>query len=523
MTEPTLWNRLFDSDCAAVASYIDNLLPDAERQAFEHHLGGCADCREMVEAFSAETSATPPPDVVTQVRHSLSLPAKARVYRFPMGPALVAAAVLLVILAGLVTMAPTTQPYFHALHVETPEYEVLVDAVSHPAGGEVVLGLHRGEVDARAWIVYRDADGHPQWKRLSNETVTPQGILRTSADTFLVISSWRPSPTGPDQDILLMNLDRNGTLLWKTRIAGLGWEFPGSLCETDDGYVVTGYSRPIPRLPGSPDLVQSYTDDADWIALVVGISRSGDIAFQSGLHGITAVPSRVVSCKTDDGFAMVDTIGPHLRLTTYDPSGDPRTSLRLEADTALSITRMAQMPDGNLILVGQTQTHSWVARMTSEGEPMQGMALDHARELRIYDLAVQDNGTLLVAGNAMTGTGSSDVWVAAVASDGTSPWSRVFDSGKTDVAFGIHTTEARTVIAANSMEQRPDRSITGDAWLLEWNVLPDDAGDLLPLNVSPFQITSREIEITPTDTLFSAMSSSVILLDSDQPFPAPGE
>lgn len=156
--------------------FFDGELGPEDRAATERHLGTCADCRRELEDLArlegvlrkVPVGAAPDPDRFVQSLHARS--------RRPLGVRWAAAAALLVVSAGLVTLSLRTRPV--DVRAELERYAATPSAQIEErirSGGPSVVGeLERGLEDpdvkvqfAAAALLFKVADGPTRERILS--------------------------------------------------------------------------------------------------------------------------------------------------------------------------------------------------------------------------------------------------------------------------------------------------------------------------------------------------------------------
>lgn len=111
-----------------------------------------------------------------------------------------------------------------------------------------VVGNH-GNVDV--WLVKLDSLGNVQWKRCYGGSDLDYGtcIIQTQDEGYLIgVNSY--STNGDAQfnnkgqdDLWLIKINSNGTIIWQKNFGGSQSDFPESLIETDNGdFIIGGYS-----------------------------------------------------------------------------------------------------------------------------------------------------------------------------------------------------------------------------------------------------------------------------------------
>jgi hypothetical protein len=213
---------------------------------------------------------------------------------------------------------------------------------------------------SRAWLFKTDADGTPLWTKTYFERSHGNSVVVTS-DGGYIIAGWVFPDEGNNQsDVLIIKTDSSGDTLWTKIIGGEDYDIGLCIRETQNGYVITGQTKPA----GAP-----------YDALLIKTDLSGEVLWMKTPGGQ----------KSDCGF-----------------------SLDLTADGGFFITGTT---NGNWWI---HQGDMWLFKTDADGN----MLWERIYNIRLCDYAwsgVQTtDGGYVVSGMTSTGFGG-DLWLAKIA------------------------------------------------------------------------------------------------------------
>ncbi len=135
--------------------------------------------------------------------------------------------------------------------IQTSDGGYIILADSESSDTLDVTHTNKGRTDL--WIVKLDPNGHIEWDNLIGGSHYDVGtsIIETTDHGFLVGAHTKSSNSGDvthsiqgwKDDIWIVKLDTQGTILWNNLIGGQGFDFCSSIVQTNQGsFVITGYS-----------------------------------------------------------------------------------------------------------------------------------------------------------------------------------------------------------------------------------------------------------------------------------------
>jgi hypothetical protein len=146
-------------------------------------------------------------------------------------------------------------------------------------GGFVFTGsLSVGVSDFNIYLVKTDATGTSVWEKTlgGTEWENSHGIIVTEDNQFL-ITGYTQSEGAGRRDVLLMETDSAGTVLWQKTYGGSGNDEGGKVIRTtDQGYLIVGYTESYGA--GEEDLYVVKTDNQgnqSWYKTYGGVNDDG--------------------------------------------------------------------------------------------------------------------------------------------------------------------------------------------------------------------------------------------------------
>lgn len=252
-------------------------------------------------------------------------------------------------------------------------------------GGYISIGgtdSNNGDVSGNhgmndVWVVKTDSVGNTQWQRCYGGSGYEGygSIERTMDDRYIFLASSNSTDgdvTGNhgSNDLWLVKVDPEGTILWQRSLGGSGQEYPGRIAATTDGgFIISGSS---PSSDG--DLSANHGEGDAWI---VKVDSTGAIEWQRSYGGEAA-------------------------------------------DYANGIV---QLPDGGYLFTGSTMSEGgdglgnhglsdfWVMRLNATGDPLWHRCMGGSDRDGGYALQVLPNGHIMLAGYAQSGDGDVENFI----------------------------------------------------------------------------------------------------------------
>jgi len=114
--------------------------------------------------------------------------------------------------------------------------------------GYLVLGRYAKPSASHSdiWLLMLDYEGDIQWQKTYGGPNHDYGVIIQSInDKSYLLSGFSSNGKG-DSDIWLINIDKNGNVLWDKTYGGEGYDYINSIAQTSDkGYIIAGSTETI--------------------------------------------------------------------------------------------------------------------------------------------------------------------------------------------------------------------------------------------------------------------------------------
>jgi len=175
-----------------------------------------------------------------------------------------------------------------------------------PDNGYIVAGSYNSEFcypeyevnelyepgDSQAWLVKTDSNGEIQWTRTYLERSYGTCVRNTSDGGYIITGYIFPDESDNLSDVLLIKTDASGDTLWTRIFGGENSDIGLSVCETEDGYTISGQTKPV----GSP-----------YDALLIKTDLSGNVIWMNTYGGYMNDSGFSVAPTSDGGYFVTGT------------------------------------------------------------------------------------------------------------------------------------------------------------------------------------------------------------------------
>ncbi len=335
-------------------------------------------------------------------------------------------------------------------------------------GGAVMVGSTQsdGHGNWDLWVVRATAGGAVAWAATFGDTGQEEGrgvALAPGGGYAAVGTTWSLGPNTPNA--YLVRLDDTGTELWHQVYDGGSSDEGRAVAATPSGGFVVAGSQYV----GSPQW--------DWDARIFSVDSAGNLLWDwhskrdggdDHFFGVIVAANGDIVAAGDAVHAAGSRNGYVVR---FDPAGNALWERLPGGAYTDSLRDVVELPDTSLVAAGYTNSSGsgnydgWLVRFDAQGNERWQHTYGGSGDDRFFGLAVRDRGDLLAGGPSYTGSaGSADVWLAAVALDGTLEWEARRGTTAYDEAAGVDSGAGGVLYAAG---QRSDAGTGGkNAWLL---------------------------------------------------------
>ncbi len=351
-------------------------------------------------------------------------------------------------------------------------------------GGYAVAGYteSKGAGKYDGWIIKLDSQGNMVWDKTygGSEDEWLHSLIQTT-DGGYAGAGFTSSKGSGIADFWIIKLDSQGNMVWDRTYGGSGLARANSLIQTTDGgYAVAG------------------EDDA-WL---IKLDSQGNMVWDRnyGQGSFEWVYSLIQT--TDGGYAVA---GDDAWLIKLDSQGNivwNRTYGGSGLDCAYSLI---QTTDGGYAVAGSTSSKGsgtadlWLIKLDSQGNMVWDRTYGGNWNDWATSLIQTTDGGYAVAGytrgsfNPSKGSGTQDLWVIKLDSQGNMVWDRTYGGSGLDCASSlIQTTDGGYAVAGFTSSKGAGKY---DVWIIKL----DDQGNL----ISSLEDLKIETEAKGTDNNFN--------------------
>jgi hypothetical protein len=345
-------------------------------------------------------------------------------------------------------------------------------------GGYVLAGYTRsfGAGKEDFWLVKVDLSGNTQWNRTYGGAESEYAFsVITTSDGGYAIAGYTGSFGAGGDDFWLIKTDSLGNMEWNRTIGGAGDDYAFSLAETDEGYIIAGYTRSYGA--GRDDFWLVKTDssgNAEWNRTYGGWDDDGAISLvltSDGGYALAGMTESFGYGSDRDDFWLVKT----------DSSGNMEWNQTYGGTIREYGFCLVQASDGGYAFAGSTCTFgagnhdSWLVKTDSSGnmewnQTYGGTDADGTTSL----IQTEDGGYILAGSTKSFGAGDFDSWLIKTDGVGNMQWNKTYGGRGTDIAASlVGTSDGGYAIVGYTYSIS---AVNSDLWLIktdEQGVIPE--------------------------------------------------
>lgn len=353
-------------------------------------------------------------------------------------------------------------------------------------GGYIIAGYtcslgERGDL----WLIKTDSNGREEWNRTfggSDEDVG-YSVKQTRDGGYIVTGSTRSYGIGEER-LWLLKTDSSGNKEWDRTFGGFvsssgdgGW----SVDETDDGYIVTGYTRSYGM--GGKDLWLIKTDShgvEQWQKTFGGSKDDVGMSVARAQDGGYIVAGRAASFSQGDDdiwLLKVDSSGREQWNRTYGGQKDDVCFQVVCLEDGYALTGRTEVTGGKKAFLLKTDLQGKMKWERTYGKDSTGISLQRT-----------DDGGFIIAGSTDTADNGKDALLIKTDSTGKEQWMLPFGGLRDDIGTAIvESSDGGYVLAGitNSFGAGAE-----DVWLVKLTS-DNNAGILSPENAILGSATSE--------------------------------
>jgi len=350
-------------------------------------------------------------------------------------------------------------------------------------GGSIVAGLTDsfGSAIDDIWVLKLDSEGVVEWQKTfgaSNNFERIHSLVQTRDDGYILAGHTRSFGAG-DDDIWILKLDSEGTVLWQKTYGTSGRENAPYIQQTQDGgYIVGANARSFGASTHDAWLFKLYPDDHE--------AGPGVVEWQKTYGGSGNDHVRFVDITSDGGYIVTgptDSFGAGgydtwvFKLT---PDGDIVWQKTYGGGGYYDYGRSIQeTSDHNYIMVGFTESFGAggrdivVLKLNSTGmviwqKTYGGSGLEEARSIG----ETSDGGYIVAGETESFGAGGKDIWVLKLDGNGEIPGcSAMGTSNVTVTSTSIEGQEGSSIIVQSPSYASSNTYVSGQPSLAETSLV----------------------------------------------------
>jgi len=289
-------------------------------------------------------------------------------------------------------------------------------------GGFLITGYtySAGTGDADVLVIKTDQNGETEWVQTYGSTGTEYGYGCSETGDSYLITGYTTSHDSRSKDIYLLNIDKQGGLVWENQFGGTSWDVGTSVCVTpDNNYLVCGFTH-------------SYGAGEEDIYLLK-IDSEGNEIWSQTYGGKRAEMGNTILPASDGGYVIGASTGTYGGINSdmyiikidadgtqiWDQSidGGKQTGYGFDWCRSLSLTS-----SGGYILTGYSDCNwlmdTFIQTLDSLGQEVQrtivGPGFYH-----FGNAAVETNdGRIAVCGSTRHISGNADITLIRIGADG---------------------------------------------------------------------------------------------------------
>ena len=362
------------------------------------------------------------------------------------------------------------------------------------------------------WVAKLDSLGNIEWQRTLGGTYFEQPTsVKESSDGGIIICGFSKSVDGDIahhhgsynyNDIWVVKLGMDGTLLWEKSLGGSGGENGNSLiCTQDGGCIVAGTA-----ISNNGDVSENFGGTDMWL---VKLDADGHIDWDKSYGGTEDEGLTSISPSQDGGYILggysqssdgdftLNQGSTDCAIIKIDQDGNVIWSKTFGGSSSESISSIIQTTEGGYIFAAQTNSFDgdisehyepdleyqydiWIVKVNDIGLLEWENNFGGSNSEYPADILALTDGSFLCGGatsstdnDVETMYGNSDYWLFQISSMGELQWEKNYGGSTSDVCFSLNTTNTNNVIMSGYTSSI-DGDVTGhhglisgDYWLVK--------------------------------------------------------
>jgi hypothetical protein len=245
-------------------------------------------------------------------------------------------------------------------------------------------------------------------------------VIETNENSYLIASSSR-SQFNSDFDILLMNIDTTGNIIWEKYLGQTNkLEFASSISKTNAGGYIIGGSY---RAPG---------DNYNYDTYIVKIDSNGNEIWSQRVNPTSLFEDGFSAFENTSGEFVILGSGNHTHIYNLSNSGDLNWSTLLQN---LSCKQIKQTSDGGYALIGNTtnlvNNEILLIKTNAAGDSIWSKQYEEEGNVFAYTFTLTPDEGFLIATAYDSSIIDDDLWTNLIRTDsnGDTLWTRKYFTG----------------------------------------------------------------------------------------------
>ena len=295
-------------------------------------------------------------------------------------------------------------------------------------------------------------------------------LAPTPSSGGYIFTGYTKSVGAGGEDVWLVKTDKNGNVVWQKTIGGTKNDAANSIALTHDGgYVVAGYT--YSKGSGESDVWVIKTDaqgNPQWEHTYGGLEADQAVAVlptADGGYWIAAYHSKAPTKSSDMYSSIEGSTAASAEATQSQPRQQVIWLLKLNAAGLLqwnetyesadqnTPTAMLPMPDGGVLLVGNTLTkdrssEGLLIRVKSDGSKIWQKNIGTNAWDALQAALLNADNQILVGGTQFVSRNNADAWLLKITLDGEIVWQHTYGSSENETIQQLALADEQHIAAA---------------------------------------------------------------------------
>ncbi len=395
-------------------------------------------------------------------------------------------------------------------------------------GGYIVAGSSTSftaPMDEDIWVLKLDSTGDILWeKTYGGASGDSANAIEQTEDGGYVVSGHTYSYGAGNNDIWVLKLDANGSILWQKTYGGSGYDNSSSIQQTaDGGYIVAGDTNSFGAV--SKDF---------W---VLKLDAGGDILWEKAYGNDSSNLAYCIRQTTDDGYVVAGHTADDVWVIKLDSNGNVLWQNTFGETGEYRAYSVEQTTDNGYIVAGSSVLSGnydfFLLKLNASGNEVWQKTYGGPWGDVAYSIQQTTDEGYVVAGHTSSfGTeDNDDIWVLKLDPNGDSLWQKTYGGSHDDSAHSVaQTAEGGYILAGYTDSFASGGAGDSDFWVLKLNrdgtlgcgletdtfVIPDDTIVSGAATTTAGEITDADV----ADTTITDQNSSATVNEQCSPAPS---